>query len=351
MRKTLFFILLFFIIGKVNAIELTYSEWSEEYPEGINPILIESEDRYLWYKDEIYDEEYLIKEDIRDKQYDEKDYKYFESELLRERPEEYSERTIETEYKDIEYTENDIYGIYIGKVTYIDIYRVVIKDIYGNLISDSLTNMDENITIKFNQNYNINDLVVTIYYQSNLRRYKILTINLLSLDEIFIYFSNLTIVGELDTSLTLRKDNFTPDLTHRFLFYKYKDKLYRTYRVNRTYTTDYYTSYEDYTRDEDSLKTFYRYITNDYILVGPSGEIVTDESYCHKRLCRIIYMGNEEPVEEEKPAEEVIENPLTGDNIYIYFILAIISIILIIILSKNVIRKKYLVLSKRFINN
>lgn len=343
MKKTLFFILLFFVIGKVNAIELTYSEWSEEYPEGINPILIESEDRYLWYKEEIYDEEYLIKEDIGDKQYDEKDYKYFESEYLREKPDEYSERIIEKVYRDIEYTENDINGIYIQKVENIDIYRVVINDVNGNLIADSLTNIDENVIIKFNQKYNINDLIIKIYYKAHLRRFKILTVNLLSYDDAYIYFSNCSIVGEVDTSLNLSGTDFTPDLIQRFLFYKYKDKLYKTYRINKTITTEYYTSYEDYTKDEESLKTFYRYITNDYILVGPTGEIVTDESYCNKRLCRIIYVGKEEPIEEE-PIEEVIENPVTGDNIYIYFILVIISITLII-LSIIVVRKKHLVLS------
>ncbi len=343
MRKTLFFILLFFIIGKVNAIELTYSEWSEEYPEGINPILIESEDRYLWYKEEIYDEEYLIKEDIGDKQYDEKDYKYFESEYLREKPDEYSERIIEKVYRDIEYTENDINGVYIQKVENIEIYRVVINDINGNLIADSLTNIDENVIIKFNQKYNINDLIIKIYYKAHLRRFKILTVNLLSYDDAYIYFSNCSIVGEVDTSLNLSGTDFTPDLIQRFLFYKYKDKLYKTYRINKTITNEYYTSYEDYTKDVESLKTFYRYITNDYILVGPTGEIVTDESYCNKRLCRIIYVGKEEPIEEE-PIEEVIENPVTGDNIYIYFILVIISITLII-LSIIVVRKKHLVLS------
>ena len=343
MKKTLFFILLFFVIGKVNAIELTYSEWSEEYPEGINPILIEREDRYLWYKEEIYDEEYLIKEDIGDKQYDEKDYKYFESEYLREKPDEYSERIIEKVYRDIEYTENDINGVYIQKVENIEIYRVVINDINGNLIADSLTNIDENVIIKFNQKYNINDLIIKIYYKAHLRRFKILTVNLLSYDDAYIYFSNCSIVGEVDTSLNLSGTDFTPDLMQRFLFYKYKDKLYKTYRINKTITNEYYTSYEDYTKDVESLKTFYRYITNDYILVGPTGEIVTDESYCNKRLCRIIYVGKEEPIEEE-PIEEVIENPVTGDNIYIYFILVIISITLII-LSIIVVRKKHLVLS------
>ena len=321
MKKTLFFILLFFVIGKVNAIELTYSEWSEEYPEGINPILIESEDRYLWYKEEIYDEEYLIKE----------------------KPDEYSERIIEKVYRDIEYTENDINGVYIQKVENIEIYRVVINDINGNLIADSLTNIDENVIIKFNQKYNINDLIIKIYYKAHLRRFKILTVNLLSYDDAYIYFSNCSIVGEVDTSLNLSGTDFTPDLIQRFLFYKYKDKLYKTYRINKTITNEYYTSYEDYTKDVESLKTFYRYITNDYILVGPTGEIVTDESYCNKRLCRIIYVGKEEPIEEE-PIEEVIENPVTGDNIYIYFILVIISITLII-LSIIVVRKKHLVLS------
>ena len=47
------------ILVKVKAYELTYSQWSTTYPEGYEEILIESEKRYLWYKETRINEEYL----------------------------------------------------------------------------------------------------------------------------------------------------------------------------------------------------------------------------------------------------------------------------------------------------
>lgn len=34
---------------KVSALEYTYSEWSTDYPSGLDPVFIESEVRYKWY--------------------------------------------------------------------------------------------------------------------------------------------------------------------------------------------------------------------------------------------------------------------------------------------------------------
>ncbi len=38
-------------ICNVKAFEFEYSEWSSEYPSGVNEILIQNEDRYLCYKE------------------------------------------------------------------------------------------------------------------------------------------------------------------------------------------------------------------------------------------------------------------------------------------------------------
>ena len=54
MKKVLKFLLSliwFMLLVNVKAYELNYSDWSEEYPTSINQILIESEDRYLWYEE------------------------------------------------------------------------------------------------------------------------------------------------------------------------------------------------------------------------------------------------------------------------------------------------------------
>ena len=110
--KALFlFGIMYLLTANINAFELTYSEWSEIYPEGIDEMFIEEEDRYYWYKNNIVNVEYLKLEDIQDKQYDENDIKYYTSEELLERPEEYSERIINEETKSITYTPYDVKGI------------------------------------------------------------------------------------------------------------------------------------------------------------------------------------------------------------------------------------------------
>ena len=79
--KKFFLLFIFFAqIYNINALEYDYSEWSEEYPNDVNEILIESEDRFLCYSEEKENIEYLIKEEIKDKLYDESDYQYYESE-------------------------------------------------------------------------------------------------------------------------------------------------------------------------------------------------------------------------------------------------------------------------------
>ena len=76
--KALFlFGIMYLLTANINAFELTYSEWSEIYPEGIDEMFIEEEDRYYWYKNNIVNVEYLKLEDIQDKQYDENDIKYY----------------------------------------------------------------------------------------------------------------------------------------------------------------------------------------------------------------------------------------------------------------------------------
>ena len=54
MKKIILFIisLIFFaFLDNVFAYQLEYSDWSEEYPYYVEEIYIQSEDRYLWYKD------------------------------------------------------------------------------------------------------------------------------------------------------------------------------------------------------------------------------------------------------------------------------------------------------------
>ena len=62
MKKYLIFTITLFLFIRVQAVTEKYSEWSSEYPTEISKLLIRKEDRYLWYKDVITDEEYIMKE-------------------------------------------------------------------------------------------------------------------------------------------------------------------------------------------------------------------------------------------------------------------------------------------------
>ena len=116
---------------------------------------------------------------------------------------------------------------------------------------------------------------------------------------------------------------------------------------------EYYDYLEGYTRIDESKKTFYRVINNDYIVLDSSGRLVTDLNECRKAFCVVVnlkpYIVNEEeePEPEEptpsNPPEEEFINPDTYDPIYTYIISLILCIFVLFIINK---RKINLVMSK-----
>ena len=57
MKKILFLFLFFVLLNNLYAQEyITYSSWQEEYPYWLDTIFIESEERYLWYREIINEE-------------------------------------------------------------------------------------------------------------------------------------------------------------------------------------------------------------------------------------------------------------------------------------------------------
>ena len=107
--------------------------------------------------------------------------------------------------------------------------------------------------------------------------------------------------------------------------YKITDKVYKTYKLGREYTSDYYSKLDGYIKDESTLKKYYRFLLNDYVIVNNDGNIVKDGN-CFKETCYIKYLDYKEEV----------ENPKTGDNIYKYLTSSsILLIILILILNKK----------------
>ncbi len=148
-------------------------------------------------------------------------------------------------------------------------------------------------------------------------------------------------------------------------------------------TEEYYNNYkEGYYKLENNHKTYYRYITNDAVVVDSQNNFVTDLGYCVKEKCYIIkldkYRNIEEEPEtqekpntpedepntpeeepntpeeepntpEEEPEEEIVYNPKTADNILYYDILLFLCLTSILIVMYK--QKIILVLSKRFKKN
>ena len=103
-----------------------------------------------------------------------------------------------------------------------------------------------------------------------------------------------------------------------------------------TITTDeYFKELEGYEKIESSKLTYYRYILNDYVMVDTNGNVQETISYCIKNPCIRKYFPkktNDEVEEDEEEVEEIIVNPKTGDDSYIYYISLIICSISTIIL-------------------
>lgn len=111
----------------------------------------------------------------------------------------------------------------------------------------------------------------------------------------------------------------------RYLWYR-KILNSETNEIEREETTTYYKELDGYIKIEESMKMFYRYITNDRVLIDGQGNIVYDIDYCYKEYCSRVRLPSR-PVEEEPE----IENPKTYDNIFVLIIIAFLSFVSIVL--------------------
>lgn len=125
--------------------------------------------------------------------------------------------------------------------------------------------------------------------------------------------------------------------------------MYRWFKIeddNRIETEEYYDELEGYEKIEESKKTFYRVINNDYILINRYGQIVRDTNECIKALCTRRKMEKYIPHKEEEPnEEEPTINPNTFDPIYLYYFSLMVCILILVLLNH---RKINLVMSNRW---
>ena len=108
------------------------------------------------------------------------------------------------------------------------------------------------------------------------------------------------------------------------------------------YIDEYHAEYEEgYLRDDASETTFYRYITNSYVLLDKNNQLVYDSSYCSKNFCFSKMFVEPEMVDMSEKTENKYENaeiyeytsevvPMTGDTIMYSLIGIVLSLILII---------------------
>lgn len=334
MKKILLVLVFFIGTCSTKAFEFTYSDWSTTYPENVKDILIQSEDRYLWYKEEISNIKYLTKEEIGDKLYDENDIKYYESEEMQNKPQELSERVIKEFNKQIVYTNKDVSGFYINnKNTNIKISEIIVSDEDGNIINydskynylndndrDSYNICDEEIYIKFDKKYDIDKIYINVYFNKEDEEESKVRLNILSdsMDTIYYVDYRTGICLNRGCSLSAYRSVLVESLYHDKKMYKYIDKLYKTYTLDKKYTDDYYKEYDGYTKDETTKKTYYRYITNEFVVLDANNQIVTDEKYCNKYFCKVVFLNKESE-------KEIVKNPKTYDPLYDYVILFIVS--------------------------
>lgn len=111
--------------------------------------------------------------------------------------------------------------------------------------------------------------------------------------------------------------------------------------LQREETTEYFASLTGFNIIESTKKTFYRYITDDYVIVNGNRQLVYSSNVCIKNSCFVIATRKkqvaEDPPQEEIPKETVVNNPKTYDNIFVIIIVAFISLVgtIIVICSKR----------------
>ncbi len=80
-------------------------------------------------------------------------------------------------------------------------------------------------------------------------------------------------------------------------------------------TEEYYNNYkEGYYKLENNHKTYYRYITNDAVVVDSQNNFVTDLGYCVKEKCYIIKLDKYRNIEEEPETQEKPNTPEDEPN-------------------------------------
>ncbi|MGM9874615.1 MAG: hypothetical protein ACI32H_01690 [Bacilli bacterium] len=333
MKKIFIVVLTLFLFSKCYAIEYKYSEWSPIYPGEVkDKKFIFEEDRYLWYKEVEKDIKYLKLEDIKENmkvQYD--DYKFIDY-ITPIVPKNYKERSITSSFDDYTFKDDDITSLDLDVIGDLNISKI-------ELIKDN-ENISYDTTYKSlidgNKYINFNNKIIKLYFKGFSNSIKVIIhyksiedvsalISYRSSDKYNVYQKKFIFNKCDECQMVLNVSDFKSYVNQYIEIYKVTDKVYKTYSLEREYTKEYYKYLDGYIKDEDTLKKYYRFLLNDYIIVDSKGNIVKDGN-CYKETCYIKYLDY----------KEEIENPKTGDNIYKYLAsTSILIVLLILILNKK----------------
>ncbi len=373
--KKILLLLLCFSFTSIKA--YNYTEWSTEYPDDVDKKFIESEVRYRWFKENIINIEYLIKESIGEKIYDSTDFKYsdYSEESIYE-PDMKEEREIISETKLYTFSNTDIDYIKLRDFVFISnvyIYEIDIKDKnrniivdyeFGNVLNNDLdptilndnlfedyvtTSRSMNVLMNLNKKYNVSDLEVIIHYKSVTSGYKYLTLAFNAGPDNEIFYGRLSL-GDCPSgcsiSLEYDSDVFSSNLEKTITLFKYRDKLYKTYVIQKEYVEGYFTEYDGYIKDVNDSVTYYRYIDDCLVIYNIKGELMDEgDPYCYKNFCFSEYVKRKDKISKISEVSEVSEishieiNPKTSDDIYKYLNIILVCVFFLIIIIKIIVDK------------
>ena len=92
-------------------------------------------------------------------------------------------------------------------------------------------------------------------------------------------------------------------LSEIFIESEVRYKWYKFENGKINYINEYHTSYDGYEKDMSSARTYYRYITNDKVVVDYKNDLVKDETYCRQNYCYLKNAGEVTLVETVLPSD------------------------------------------------
>ncbi len=281
--KKILILLVILVLPKLKA-----EEWTSILPNEENIKIIETEERYKWYKEKIINERYMKDVENNCEYFDLSDYIYSEeSEWSKELPEKYENRIIETkenkvllnnEFNKILLNNFDTVSMFLKEIYVLN--GVTNKFIEYKIIScnncETIENLNDknpdtyvkingesNIILELDKSINPENMIVMLMFDKNdkIKSWKTTyLLNEYKLKWVISYTEELTRMyfgGSASYKIPLK---YVWNTNHEYkeTLYRYKDKMYKCFDYEKEYLDDYYAYVDEYIKDEDTSKIFYK---------------------------------------------------------------------------------------------